>query len=101
MKKDGPWLSFDGLEYSDASALVGLDAGTAIAIGAEGFAEWRKVSAPRVFSADVPESGRIMVVAQGEEVFYDSLMDGPKDIVLPEGSYVGFIGSAGTEFELK
>ncbi|HWP67846.1 MAG TPA: hypothetical protein VN437_01005, partial [Rectinemataceae bacterium] len=90
-----------GLEYSDASALAGLESGESIAIGADGFSEWRKVGAARVFSAAVPKSGRILVITSGEELLYDSLMNGSKDLVLPEGSYVGFIGPVGTEFKLK
>ncbi len=100
VKEDGLWLSSNGFKFSDASVFASLGTKSAIAIGAEGFAEWRKVGAARVFSAAVPKFGRIMVVAQGGEVSYDSLMDGPKDIVLPEGSYVGSIGPAGTEFKL-
>lgn len=101
MKNDSPWLSFGGIEYSDASALAGLESGGSIAIGANGFSEWRKVGATRVFSAAVPTSGRILVITSGEEILYDSLMDGSKDILLPEGSYVGFIGPIGAEFSLK
>ena len=97
-REDGLWLSYNGFKFSDASSLADLAAGGSVAIGAEGFAEWRKAGAPMAFSPDIPGSGRIMVVSREEEVFYDSLMDGPKDIVLPEGSYVGFIGQAGTEF---
>jgi CubicO group peptidase (beta-lactamase class C family) len=101
MKKDSPWLSFNGVEYSDASALSGLESGGSIAIGANGFSEWRKASSARVFSAAIPKSGRILVITPGEEILYDSLMDGSKDIVLPEGSYVGFIGPVGAEFSLR
>lgn len=101
MKEDGPWLSTNGFEFSDASAPAGLGSGESIVIGAEGFNEWRKVDAARVFSAAIPESGRIIVITSSEAVLYDSLMDGPKDMVLPEGSYVGFAGPMGVEFKLK
>ena len=101
MKEDGPWLSYNDFEFSDASVIAALEPGKPVAIGARGFAEWRKIGAAMVFSAAIPESGRIMVVTPEEDLLYDSLMDGPKDIVLPEGSYVGFIGPVGAEFNLK
>jgi hypothetical protein len=98
-RAEGPGLSFNSFEFSEASTRADLEPGRAIVIGAEGRCEWRRVGAVMAFSAVPPESGRILALDSSGEPLYDSLMDGPGEIILPEGSYVGFIGQAGAEFD--
>lgn len=49
----------------------------------------------------IPEGGRIIVFSSEQEVIYDSLIDGVKEIVVGEQSYLIFVGSAGDQFEPK
>lgn len=94
----GLWIYASGLEYSDASLAKNLKPGEAITIGPKGFNEWRKTNADLVFSAVMPENGRILAISPHDDLLYDSMSDGKKDIVLPGGAYVGFIGPPGAVF---
>jgi CubicO group peptidase (beta-lactamase class C family)/fibronectin type 3 domain-containing protein len=98
-ERDGKlWLYASGFEYSDASLTRNLQPGETITIGPKGFNEWRKAGSEMIFSSTLPEATRILAWSAEKDTFYDSLSDGAKDIFLPEGSYVGFIGPPGAVF---
>lgn len=92
------WLYTSGLELSDASLSKVLKPGETITIGPGGFNEWRRIGTQMVFSATMPDSGRIMAMSLENSGLYDSMADGKKDVLLSTGAYVGFVGPPGTVF---
>ncbi|HCE42055.1 MAG TPA: hypothetical protein DET40_00720 [Lentisphaeria bacterium] len=94
----GSWLYSSGFEYSDASLVRSLQPGEAITIGPKGYNEWRKAGTEMVFSSTMPATARILAWSPENEVFYDSMVDGKKDVLLPAGAYVGFVGPPGAVF---
>jgi CubicO group peptidase (beta-lactamase class C family) len=93
------WLEMRAQLFSDASKTAPFSPGEKIAIGSDGYNEWREVKAEGVLSTAIPARGRLLVFSPAGELTYDSLMAGQKPLLLEEGSYVGFIGEPGDLFE--
>jgi CubicO group peptidase (beta-lactamase class C family) len=85
--------------FSDIAMVADLEPGEKITINQYKRNECRRIKKEVIFQSTIPESGRIIVFSPEQEVVYDSLIDGGKEIVAGEQSYVIFVGSAGDQFE--
>ncbi len=97
-REDELWLYSSGFEYSDTSLVRSLKPGETITIGPKGYNEWRKAASEMIFSCTLPEKTRILTWSAEKGSFYDSMSEGKKDILLPKGAYVGFVGPPGAVF---
>lgn len=92
-------LEVSNYVFSDTAKIVDLEPGEKITINQYAINECRRIKKEVIFQSTIPEDGRIIVFFPEQEVIYDSLIDGVKEIVLGEQSYLIFVGSAGDQFE--
>ena len=85
--------------FSDIAMVADLEPGEKITINQYARNECRRIKKEVIFQSTIPEGGRIIAFSPEQEVIYDSLIDGAKEIVLGEQSYLIFVGSAGDQFE--
>jgi hypothetical protein len=95
------WLKVGNFLYSECRDIPALADDESVVIGAQGLNEWRKSESQRVFDCSIPADGRVIILTQGLEGRYDSLMDSPPPLILNAGDYVCFIGKAGDAFPVK
>ncbi len=95
------WLKAGNFLFSECRDIPALADDESVVIGAQGLNEWRKSESQRVFDCTLPADGRVMILTQGLEGRYDSLMDSPPPLILNAGDYVCFIGKAGDAFPVK
>ena len=87
--------------FSDTAMVANLEPGEKITINQYERNECRRIKKEAIFQSTIPEGGRIIAFSPEQEVIYDSLIDGVKEIVVGEQSYLIFVGSAGDQFEPK
>jgi CubicO group peptidase (beta-lactamase class C family) len=85
--------------FSDTAMVADLEPGEKITINQYERNECRRIKKEVIFQSTIPEGGRIIVFSPEQEVIYDSLIDGVKEIVAGEQSYLIFVGNAGDQFE--
>ena len=85
--------------FSDTAMVADLEPGEKITINQYERNECRRIKKEVIFKSTIPEGGRIIAFSPEQEVIYDSLIDGVKEIVVGKQSYLIFVGSAGDQFE--
>ena len=85
--------------FSNIAMVADLEPGEKITINQYERNECRQIKKEVIFQSTIPEGGRIIAFSPEREVIYDSLIDGVKEIVAGEHSYLIFVGNSGDQFE--
>ncbi|MDR7868280.1 MAG: serine hydrolase domain-containing protein [Sporomusaceae bacterium] len=81
---------------ADMAATLEDDKATGV-IGADGFAEWLKVTEDSVLSFAKPAQGRVLVYDAAGALLYDSVLDSG-EVFVAAGGFVAMTGNAGDAF---
>ncbi len=92
------WAWCSGALFMPADMAASLEGEkTTGVIGADGFAEWLKVTEDSVLGFAIPAQGRVLVYDAEGELSYDSVMDSG-EVFVGAGGFVALTGNAGDAF---
>ena len=99
VERDGRlWAWCNGALFMPADMAASLEGEkTTGVIGADGFAEWLKVTEDSVLGFAIPAQGRVLVYDAEGELSYDSVMDSG-EVFVGAGGFVALTGNAGDVF---
>ena len=93
------WLSTGNFLYSNSDDVAIISNGEeTISIGLDGWNEWRKTANQATLTSSIPANSRIMIFSEEKELIFDTLTDATFPLVVPEGSYLAFLGDPGDNF---